>query len=177
MGFLRFHTSAIGAVAAAAAGMGIGLWLVFVTRFDIGTSPSWQFGFYYLMLALIVAASALAGCHPLFSWMGWPRWLLPALVFVLLGFFFAASWVMSGPFEGFRDERYYSITIRAAAPSVVVVALLGLLKVSLLAVFLVARQMGWRRVMAFPLVTRVASTKWRSADAESVRYGVNPKVR
>ena len=48
---------------------------------------------------------------------------------------------MSGPFEGFRDERYYSITIRAAALSVVVVALLGLLKVSLLAVFLVARQM------------------------------------
>ena len=110
-----------------------------------------------------MVASALAGCHPVFSWMGWPRWLLPSLVFVLLGFFFTASWVMSGPFEGFRDERYYSITIRAAALSVVV-ALLGLLKVSLPTVFLVARQMGWRRVMAFPLVTRVASTKWRSAD-------------
>ncbi len=164
MGFLRFHASATGAIAAVVAGVGIGLWLVFVIRFDIGTSPSWQFGFYYLMLALIVAASALTGCHPVFSWMGWLRWLLPALVFVLLGYFFTASWVMSGPFEGFRDERYYSITIRAAALSVIVVAHLGLLKVSLLTVFLVARQMGWRRVMAFPLVSRVASTKWRSAD-------------
>ena len=105
MGFLRFHASATGAIAAVVAGVGIGLWLVFVIRFDIGTSPSWQFGFYYLMLALIVAASALTGCHPVFSWMGWLRWLLPALVFVLLGYFFTASWVMSGPFEGFRDER------------------------------------------------------------------------
>ena len=164
MGFLRFHASATGAIAAVGSGVGIGLWLVFVTRFDIGTSPSWQFGFYYLMLALIVAASALTGCHPVFSWMGWSRWLLPALVFVLLGFFFAASWVVSGPFEGFRDERYYSITIRAAALSVIVVAHLGLLKISLVTVFLVARQMGWRRVMAFPLVSRVASTKWCSAN-------------
>ena len=135
MGFLRFHASATGAIAAVGSGVGIGLWLVFVTRFDIGTSPSWQFGFYYLMLALIVAASALTGCHPVFSWMGWSRWLLPALVFVLLGFFFAASWVVSGPFEGFRDERYYSITIRAAALSVIVVAHLGLLKISLVTVF------------------------------------------
>ena len=109
MGFLRFHTSAAGAVAAVGAGVGIGLWLVFVTGFDIGTSPSWQFGFYYLMLALIVAASALTGCHPVFSWMGWFRWLLPALVFVLLGFFFAALasrfalWVWNSP--ALRENR------------------------------------------------------------------------
>ena len=164
MDFLRFHASGTGAVAAVGAGVGIGLWLVFVTRFDIGTSPSWQFGFYYLMLVLIVAASALTGSHPVFSWMGWFRWLLPALVFVLLGFFFAASWAVSGPFEGFRDERYYSIAIRAAALSVIVVAHLGLLKVSLLTAFLVAREMGWRRVMAFPFVSRVASTKWCPAN-------------
>ena len=164
MGFLRLHPSAVGAVVAVGAGMAIGLWLVFVARFDIGTSPGWQFGPYYLMLALLLASSALAGCHPVFSWMGWPRRLLPTVVFVLLGFFLAENWFLSGSSEGFRDERYYSITIRAAALSVVGIALLGLFKAFLMAVAIFACQMGWRRILAFPLVSRVAPYKWPSAD-------------
>ena len=167
MGRLRLHPSAVGAVVAAGAGMSIGLWLMFAARFDIAASPGWQFGPYYLMLALMLAASALTGCHPLFSWMGWIRWLLPALVFVLLGFFLAESWVVSGPFEGFRDRRFYSIALRTAALSVVGIALTGLFQAVLMAVAISACRMGWRRILAFPLVSRVAPPGLFSGDDQA----------
>ena len=160
MSLLRLHPSAVGAVATAGVGMAIGLWLVFVARFDIGTSPGWQFGPYYLMLALILVASALAGRHPVFAWMGWIRRLLPVLVLVFLGFFLAENWVQSGPFEGLRDARYYPIVLRSSALALMCIALLGLVTAFLLAVALVGYRMGWRSLSEFPLVSRVAPAEW-----------------
>ena len=163
MGTLRFHPSAVGAVAAAGAGTAIGLWLVFAAHFAIGTSPGWLFGPYYLMLALILLATGLAGCHPVFCWVGWPHRLLPVMVFVFLGFFLTESWVISGPFEDFRDGRHYTAVLRSSALALLVLALLGLVKAFLLTLALLRYRTGWRCLSDFPLLSRVTPA-WESVD-------------
>ena len=82
--------------------------LTFAWEFDLPTSPVWQVGLFHLALALLLSITFVVASRRPFSFSGGFRWftitvsvLVPAAVFV-------GSWLVNGPYEGFRDDRIFN---------------------------------------------------------------------
>ena len=109
-------------------GLGVGLaaWLTFGLRFDRETSPDWRLAPYFIMLACAPATFMLMGAHPIFSWMGGSRRLLPLLPVVILAVFTGYAWVEGGPYSGVRDDRLFPVAMMSASLFGMVVACFAL---------------------------------------------------
>ncbi len=153
----------IAVLAAGGVGTAAVMWLTLGLDFHVATSPAWQLAPYFLAQAIMLAAVALAGRSRGFSWMGRWRWALPSLVFVFLVLLLAESRLVQGPFESFRDPRYYPLVLRASALAVSGIAAAGILTGSLYVVGLLACRNGWSGVLAFAPVSRVMTAELRSA--------------
>ena len=85
--------------------------LTFVWRFDLETSPSWQVGFHHLMLALYLSTTFLLASRRPFCFGGVFRSCMVGLAALVPVAVFAGSWVLAGPFAGFRDERTFDLVV------------------------------------------------------------------
>ena len=132
------------------AAFALSIWLVFGLRFDLQSSPVWQFIPYGMMLVLTIAACSLMGTFPAFRYLGRLQFLLPLIVFLLLAVFLIWDWTHSGPYTSIRDDRYFPAVVRASAASVMGFSALGLLQAVLMATLLVGRRMGWCWVSRIP---------------------------
>ena len=78
------------------AAMALAIWLVFGLRFDLQSSPVWQFIPYAMMLGSTIAACSIMGTWPTFRLLGRLQLVLPLMVFLLLGVFLVWDWTHSG---------------------------------------------------------------------------------
>ncbi len=80
--------------------------LTFAWGFDVETSPAWQLGVHYLMLALLLSMTFVMASYRL-SGFG-ERFLGAMLLAAVLApvAVFAAYWVVGGPYGGFRDPPH-----------------------------------------------------------------------
>ena len=85
--------------------------LTFLWRLDLATSPAWQVGIYHGMLALLLSVTfVIASFPPLCLGQGL-RWFLVGLALLVPGVVFSASWVLTGSYSGFRDDRIFDLVV------------------------------------------------------------------
>ena len=149
MAFPRFSLHSV-AVSLLGSSMVLAVWLVFGLRFDLQSSPAWHFVPYLLMLASTIIACSVMWTFPAFSWLGRLQFLLPLLVFLLLGVFLVWDWIHSGPYTSIRDERYFPTVVRASAVSVMGFAVLGVFQAVFMSTLCVGHRMGWCWVSRIP---------------------------
>ena len=90
---------------------GLAVLLTFLWRFDLATSPAWQVGIYHGMLALLLSVTfVIASFPPLCLGQGL-RWFLVGLALLVPDVVFSASWVLTGPYSGFRDDRIFDLVV------------------------------------------------------------------
>ena len=85
--------------------------LTFLWRFDLATSPAWQVGIYHGMLALLLSVTFVVASFPPLCLGQGLRWFLFGLALLVPGVVFSASWVLTGPYSGFRDDRIFDLVV------------------------------------------------------------------
>ena len=85
--------------------------LAFVWEFDVNTSPAWQVGVYYLMLALFLSLTFVFASQRPFPFAEWFRRAALALAVLVPAAVFAGGWVIGGAYVGFRDERTFYLVV------------------------------------------------------------------
>lgn len=133
-----------------AAGMALTIWLVFILRFNLQSSPSWQFVPYLLALAFPTAACSAIGTLPSFNWMGRLQFLLPLSVLLIPVAFLTWEWTQSGPYTSIRSDQYLKPVLQASAVSAMGLAVLGILQAALMSILLTGHQMKWHWITRFP---------------------------
>lgn len=85
--------------------------LAFLWEFDLATSPAWQVGVHHLVLALFISLTFVGALYrPFFFGDGFLVVMLVLAIAVPLAVF-VSSWVLSGPFLGFRDDRIFGLVM------------------------------------------------------------------
>ena len=99
---------------------------MFAWELDIGASPAWQVGVYYLMLVLFLSLTfVVALWHP--SPLGeWFRRVALALAVIVPVAVFACGWVTGGAYIGFRDERTFDLVVVSVSSFVLIWATFAL---------------------------------------------------
>ena len=85
--------------------------LVFVWEFDVNTSPAWQVGVYYLMLALFLSLTFVVALWRPFPLGEWFRRVALAIAVLVPVVVFVGGWVIGGAYVGFRDERAFDLVV------------------------------------------------------------------
>ena len=89
--------------------------LALLYDFDLSTSPAWQVGAFHLALALLLGLPFVVASRRPFSFSGGFRRCTLGMAVLVPVSVFGCVWVMSGPFEGFRDERLFTwVTVSVA---------------------------------------------------------------
>ena len=111
-----------------------------VCRFDLRTSPAWQAGIFHLTLLLMLSMTfVIASRQPLSQSRGLRRFAI-AMAVLIPAVHLAGIWVMSGPPQGFRDERIFvwaTVSVAGFTAAWLITAILH-------AAFLPAKSL-WRR--------------------------------
>ena len=79
--------------------------LIFGLRFDLGASPGWQVGLYYLMLVPLLVTPFLLAMQLSFPRVGRWEFFMLGLVALALAGAIVFGWFWYGPYTGFRDDR------------------------------------------------------------------------
>ena len=89
--------------------------LAFLWEFNLSTSPVWQVSVFHLALVLLLSLTFVAASRRPFSFSGGFRGFTMAMAVLVPVALFGGSWVLNGPFEGFRDERIFTwVTVSVA---------------------------------------------------------------
>ena len=103
--------------------------LTFAWGFDVETSPAWQLGVHYLMLALllsmtfVMASYRLSGVMASYRLSGFGERFLGAMLLAAVlapVAVFAAYSVVGGPYGGFRDPRIFEVVVTSVSSFVLI---------------------------------------------------------
>ena len=93
----------IGAVAMLLMGL-----LTFAWEFELAMSPAWQVGIFHLALALLLSITFVVASRRPFSFSRGFRWFTMTVSVLVPTAVFVGSWLVNGPYEGFRDDRIFN---------------------------------------------------------------------
>ena len=82
--------------------------LTFAWEFNLPTSPVWQVGIFHLALALLLSITFVVASRRPFSFTGGFRWFTMTVSVLVPAAVFVGSWLVNGPYEGFRDDRIFN---------------------------------------------------------------------
>ena len=82
--------------------------LTFAWEFDLPTSPVWQVGLFHLALALLLSITFVVASRRPFSFSRGFRWFTITVSVLVPAAVFFGSWLVNGPYEGFRDDRIFN---------------------------------------------------------------------
>ena len=82
--------------------------LAFFWEFDLSTSPAWQVGIFNLVLALLLFVTFVVASRRPFNFSGGFRSFTMAMAVLVPAAVFFGSWLVNGPYEGFRDDRIFN---------------------------------------------------------------------
>ena len=81
--------------------------LTFAWEFNLPTSPVWQVGIFHLALVLLLSITFIVASRQPFSFSGGFRWFTMTVSVLVPAAVFFGSWLVNGPYEGFRDDRIF----------------------------------------------------------------------
>ena len=82
--------------------------LTFAWEFNLTTSPVWQVGIFHLALALLLSITLVVASRRPFSFSRGFRWFTMTVSVLVPTAVFVGSWLVNGPYEGFRDDRIFN---------------------------------------------------------------------
>ena len=82
--------------------------LTFAWEFNLPTSPVWQVGIFHLALILLLSITFVVASRRPFSFSGGFRWFTMTVSVLVPAAVFFGSWLVNGPYEGFRDDRIFN---------------------------------------------------------------------